>query len=88
MAQFVIEIPHAPQGCSQMLDSMAKNSPDFLSKICWGCMANDHVGWGMVEAMSETEVRIMLPPELRDTARITEVNKYTAEDIRRLREAA
>lgn len=87
MATFMIEIPHTEHGCQNMLSQMAQENPELFSQVCWGCMANDHVGWGMVEADSETEVRNLLPDEVHESARIIEVNKFTADDLKRMRES-
>lgn len=81
MANFVVEFPHSTQTCLHELDDLKSQSPDLLPRINWGCMAGKHNGWAMVEAGSKSDVLNMLPTSIRGEVDITEVNKFTPDQI-------
>jgi hypothetical protein len=79
---YLIESPHTKEECLQALDDVLARGQGFLSKFDWGCMAGNHTAWGVVEAGSEAAARNMAPAIVRNKARVTEVTKFTPEQIR------
>lgn len=87
MAKFMVEILSISESdLPDTLDQIEAFSPEMLSKIYWGDLGGEQLGWGMLEAESASDAREMLPPSLRETARIAEVRKFTKDDLRSLRE--
>lgn len=82
MSQFMIEFPHTQDNCLRMLDDLSMNNPDLLSRVNWGCMAGNHTGWAMVEAESAADALNMVPIGLRDSVRLTEMSRFTPDQIR------
>ncbi|MHB0999784.1 MAG: hypothetical protein ACYC27_11125 [Armatimonadota bacterium] len=82
MAKFMIELPHSRDDCADMLMNIAERSPEFMGGANWGCISGNHTGWGIVEADNIAQVRDLLPDDLRDTASITEINQYTADEVK------
>ncbi len=83
MAHFLIEFPHTKDECMGAKDQVNELAPDLMPMMDWGCLEDQHSGWGIVEADSMTEVRSMLPPDLHERASITLINEA---DVGRIRE--
>jgi hypothetical protein len=81
MAKFIIEAPHTNQGCLEALDDMATKDPKFLASFNWGCVGGYHTGWAVVDAKDEKSARNLMPPPLRNQARIFAVGNFTREQI-------
>lgn len=88
MANFMIEMPHSDQQCLAALDQLAEQSTELLNNTWWSCMAGKHDGWAMVQAADRSEVRNMVPVALRDQVTITEVNKFTPDQIQQMHRMA
>ena len=88
MMNFMIELPHTADQCMHALDEMEESGRDLLDNTFWGCMAGNHTGWAMVEAMNESDVWNMVPPAVRDDVNIIEVSKFTSEQIRSMHKMA
>lgn len=82
MAFFMVEIPHTIEECILRIEQMAVNSSDLLEKTEWGCLSGEHTSWTLMEAESEAIARTVLPEDMRDTARIHEVNRLTLDYMR------
>ena len=82
MAKYMVEVPHTAEECLAALDDILAKGPQFLNEFHWGCMAGVHTGWGIVEAESESAARNMLPASGQGKARITEVTKFTPEQVK------
>jgi cell division protein FtsB len=66
------------------MDEMASEAPKILQKFSFGCMSGDHTAYAMIEAKSADAVKAMLPKEQQDKAKIVKVNKFTAEEIKKM----
>ena len=82
MAKYVVEAPHTPEECSKALDEILAKDPKLLDKFVWGCMQGVHTGWAYIDAKSKGEVSAMIPKSVQSKAKITEVSKFTPEQIR------
>ncbi len=79
---YIIEQQHTKEECLQALDDLALRSPQLLSSCYLTCTTGEHKGYCFVEGSSESEVREMVPPSLREKARVIRADRYTPEQIR------
>ena len=86
MARFLLHAPHTDEECTQALDSIMGHSISLLGRFDWGCQAGEHVGWVIVEAQDDTTALKMLPSTIRDDARATRLNKFTAGEVKAFHE--
>ena len=82
MARFQVYALHTEEECAQALDSIMGHSSALLGRFDWGCQAGEHVGWVIVEAQDETTALKVLPSTIRDDARATRLNKFTADEVK------
>jgi hypothetical protein len=76
MDRFLIETPHREQDCLNLIEMV--NAQGYLTHFDWGCMNGVHSGWALIEADSEAEARLAVPPLVRGQARIVKVTKVDA----------
>lgn len=88
MSRFLIETPHTKEECLRSLDELLAKGPDTLRKFDWACSTGKHAGYAIIDADNESAVRNLLPSFLRDKARITQVSKFTPEQIKSFHKAA
>lgn len=81
MALFVITSKHDPVQCLQALDEIAEKGSDTLDKFVYGCRDGDHTAYAIVDAANDKEALSLVPDSLLDSACITRVDKFTAEEI-------
>jgi hypothetical protein len=86
MARFFLEVPHTDEDCVRELDSVFAHSQELFARFDWGCKANEHVGWVVVEARDASTARMLLPTVVRAKARVVPVNKFTPEDVKSFHE--
>lgn len=84
--EFLIEATHTPDECLQALDAISTADAKMLPKWEFGCMAGDHTGWLMVNAVDEQAALQMIPASLRDKAKVHKLNRFTVEQIKALHE--
>lgn len=82
MAAFVIESPHTPEECLRALDETLAKSPEILNKFVWGCAQGEHTGYAYIEAKDKDEATAIIPEFLQEKATVTEVSKFSPEQIR------
>jgi len=85
MARFLIQSPHTPEECLQALDEVLAQGPNVLAGYDFGCAIGDHsnhASYTLVEADNAAAARSTLPKLLSAKAVITEVGKFTPEQIR------
>ena len=80
--KYLLETPHTKEECLRELDEVLAEGKNVLNKFYWGCSTGDHTGYAIVDAENESEVRKLAPGFLRSKARIVELSKFTAEQIR------
>lgn len=81
MPKYMVESSHTKEECVRALDEIKDREPKILDKMEFGCMAGVHTGWATVEAGNESEVKNMIPDDLREKTRVVEVSKFTPEQI-------
>jgi hypothetical protein len=81
---YLVQIKHTPEQCVATLDDIKGKGDAFLSKFEWGCMSGDHTAYAFLEGKSETDVKLMLPKDVQETAKIQKVDKFTADQIEKI----
>jgi hypothetical protein len=83
MAQFLIEVPHPAEhvACARVVKIFLSTGSHFLTHAHWGCLDGNHSAWFIVDADNKEEARLVVPPQLRDSARIIGLNKFSIEQI-------
>jgi len=87
MAKYVVESTHTPEECLNALDEMLEKGPDTLDKFVWGCHSGVHKGWAYVDADNEDEACAIIPKSSQEKTKVTEVSKFTPEQIRSAHES-
>ena len=82
MVKYVVESSHTPEECLKALDEILEKGPDILDKFVWGCAQGKHTGWAYIDAGSKEDVVATMPKSAQDKIEITEVAKFTSEQIK------
>jgi hypothetical protein len=80
MNRYFIESPHKAEECAMLLRNVL--AMGYLMHFDWGCKSGQHVGWAVIEAESEDQARLVVPPMVRDQARILRVDRWGPEDFK------
>ena len=83
MPRFLIEIRHSDEyeGCVKALDAIVNFGSHLVTNAEFGCEDGEHAGWLIVEVDTRAEALQMIPPKLRDGARIVQLRKWTRAEI-------
>jgi hypothetical protein len=83
MQRFLIEVPHesAPVACARAAKLLLESGSHFLTHADFGCKDGDHRAWIVVEGESKADVRNILPPAFRTSARIVGLNKFSIQEV-------
>jgi hypothetical protein len=79
MERYLIETPHTAQNCLALVEEV--NAQGYLSNFDWGCRVGVHTGWVIIEAESEEQARMAVPPLVRKQARVTRLNKFNISEV-------
>jgi len=79
MQRFLVESPHEAEECARIVGDV--RAMGYLHHFDWGCKSGVHVGWAMVEVENEGQARLLVPPLVRQRARVIRVDKWFAEDF-------
>ncbi len=84
MAKFLIEVPHAAskEACMQAVKIFHETGSHFLANADWGCHDGDHNAYMLIEVDTKEEAKRILPSAFRSEAKITELHKYTREEMK------
>jgi hypothetical protein len=77
MDRYLIETPHTDQDCHQLIAQMLATG--YLHNFEWGCKSGVHSGWAILEAESEAQARLAVPPLVRNKARVIKLNRFDDE---------
>jgi hypothetical protein len=78
--QYVVIAPHSAAECLSALDGMVAEKK--LDKWDFGCMDGDHTGYLVTRAASKEEALANVPANQRANARVVELNKFTADQVK------
>ncbi len=79
MERYLIESPHTDKECVAALDAFL--AAGYLNNFEWGCEAGVHCGYVIIEAESEGQALMAVPPHLRGSARAVRLNKFDASQV-------
>jgi hypothetical protein len=79
MDRFLIETPHREQDCQRVVQLL--RAQGCLQHFNWGCPSGVHKGWAILEADSEAEARLVVPPLVRGQARVVQVSELDPESV-------
>jgi len=83
MPRFLIEVPHEPGvvACAKAVRRLLTTGSHFMTHADFGCYDGVHKGWVIVELDSKEEAQGVLPADLRAIATITQLSKFSLEQI-------
>ncbi len=83
MPKFLIEVPHDEEvvACARVVQIFLSSGSHFLTNAEWGCADGDHHCWMIVDVDDKREARGIVPPGLREQARVVQLNRFTMHDI-------
>jgi hypothetical protein len=83
MERFIIEVPHEPEpiACARVVQTFLKTGSHWVTQAEWGCKDGNHKAWIMLESESKDEARLVVPVPFRRDARITQLNRFSIEEI-------
>jgi hypothetical protein len=85
MSRYLVESRHTPDECLKTLDDLVTAGPEGLPKWDFACAVGDHsnhIAYSTVDAPSSAAALASLPASMRGSATVTEIGKFTAEQVR------
>ena len=82
MDRYLIETPHTAEDCELLVHAI--HALGFLHNFEWGCGSGVHSGWAIIEAESEAQARLAVPPLVRSKAHVVKLNKFEVSDLKSL----
>ena len=79
MDRYLIESAHQARDCTLILQQI--KAAGYLYHFDWGCKSGVHTGWAIIDAESEAQARLVVPPLLRSKARVIKLNKFDPEEV-------
>ncbi len=81
----MIEVPHdnapEPVACSKVVQIFQQTGSHWVTHADWGCRDGNHKAWLVLEADSKDDARFVVPVQFRDDARITQLTKFSVDEI-------
>ena len=83
MPKFLIEVSHFSdhEGCVRALHALVTYGSHFITHADWGCRVGVHKSWLIVEVDSQDTAKGMVPPNFREDTKVTQLNKFTRQEI-------
>ena len=78
LERYLIETPHTAQECQQLFDQL--HAMGYLHHFDWGCRSGVHSGWAILDAESESQALLAVPPLVRRKARAVKVERLDGKD--------
>lgn len=75
MNRYLVESEHTDEDCHHVLEQFVFHG--FINNYDWGCDGGVHSCWAIVEAESESEALLSVPPFLRAKAHSVKLTKFT-----------
>jgi hypothetical protein len=77
MNTYHVEWSHTSEECHRLLGEMKDKSSYMLDKFYWSCESGHHMGWGIMEAGGEEELRWMLPTAMHSGMKYHKVRRFS-----------
>lgn len=84
MDRYLIESPYTDTECRKVVKAVY--AMGYLNNFDWGCKAGVHKGWVIIEADSESEAVLVVPPFLRSRARTVKLVRFEPEQVNAMHE--
>lgn len=83
MDKYLIEVAHEAEknACLRAAQILLNSGSHFVTNADFGCLDGEHKAWIVLEASDKDEVKAVLPPEYRSSAKIIRLNKFTLKEI-------
>lgn len=83
MSRFLIEVQHEgnKQACESAINAFLRAGYHFFTNADWGCADGEHKGWVIVDLENKEEALLVIPPEYRNRAKITRLEKFSLADV-------
>lgn len=81
MDRFLIESQHEAGDCKTLIKSAYAQG--YLQNCDWGCNAGVHNAYVVIEAESESQALLVVPPMLRAKARAIKLVKFEPEIVKK-----
>jgi hypothetical protein len=83
MARYMIQTSHdaAHVECERIRRSLLQAGAHFVANAEWGCAGGNHTAWLTVEAASDRDAWLIVPPVLRGTAIVTKLNRFGFDEL-------
>ena len=75
LGRYLIETPHTAKECQLLMEQIY--AMGYLHHFDWGCPSGVHSGWAIIDAESEAQARLAVPPLVRKKARVIKLDKFT-----------
>jgi hypothetical protein len=79
MSRYMVVTPHKDKECLKLVEWV--QAQGYLHQFDWGCGDGEHCGWAILEADDAEKAKLVVPPILREKARVFKLNKYKDEDV-------
>lgn len=85
MTRYLIEVSHEDNkdACNQAVQAFMETGSHFMTNADWGCGDGEHKAWFIVDLDSKDQAMQILPPLLRENAKVIELQQFTAADSER-----
>lgn len=83
MPRYLIQLTHSDErvACIRALRAIEQYGSHLVTHMEWGCKDGVHSGWAMGECEDRQEALLMVPPEMRQEARVVRIDKFTPAEI-------
>lgn len=79
MESYMIATPHTAEECKSLVQQVY--AMGYLHHFMWGCKADVHCGWAIIEAENEDQARLAVPSLVRNKARVTKLTRFDISDV-------
>lgn len=78
MSRYMVAVDHDAEmaACTRAVEVFQSTGSHYLTHADWGCLDGVHTAWIIVEADTREEARSVVPPGLRDRARVVALTGF------------
>jgi hypothetical protein len=79
MARYLVEVLHdnRKEACEMAVRAFLETGSHFVTGADWGCSDGEHKAWMIVDVGSKEEALSILPPLVRNSAKVTSLERFT-----------
>ena len=79
MQKFLVISPHDHEECTRVIKLTL--AIGYLTHFYWGCKSGDHTGYAMIDAESEKEALLSIPPVIRNKGIAIGIVQFDPKDV-------